>query len=359
MKKLFLGLIVLGLLAAALFLGNRFSDKAALSVTSDPSGQKVLMDSKEVGTTPFFSDQFLEGESALSFGAFNQKVRLTAGALTVISWALGPSESFSAGEIVWFSSSSTGSELLVISKPAAEVLLNGKSLGESPLSKPVDPGEYVIELKQDGYITRSLKVSVRRGFRLNLSASLALNPFPAEAKALPAPAENLTLLDLSSSRALLLASPALWAKGAAFWSSRAGDQTTYLPKAKGSYHFFLTLEGKLYDARGVEVSLDSLAKTEEKRTIGYLGDSSTLSGAAAGTLNALAAKLYPAVPQVLILDTSTGFLRVRSGPGISFSELGRAAPGQKYPYLGEQGGWFKISFNGQEGWVSGDFARKL
>ena len=31
----------------------------------------------------------------------------------------------------------------------------------------------------------------------------------------------------------------------------------------------------------------------------------------------------------------------------------------KYTYLGEQGDWFKISFEGKEGWVSKDYSRKL
>ncbi len=351
MKKLLLLLLVLGLIGAVYF-GGVISKKAALSVTSDPSGQKVLLDNQEVGTTPFLSDQLEEGNPVLSFGNFTQKIRLTSGALSVVNWVLGPAETFSAGEIVWFSNSSTGSELLVITKPVAEVFLDGESLGESPLSRSVAPGEYDLEIKKEGYFPRKLRISIREGFRLNVSANLALDPFPPSAKALASPNPNLAVWDLSLGSGTLLADPSLWVAGAVFWASRRENPEVY--------HFFLTTAGSLYDAQGSEVSLSSLSRSEEKKTLGYLGDGSgNLTAAARTTLNALAVKLYPVPPQVQVLDTGIGYLRVRSGPGKSYSEIGRAEVGSKFTYLGEQGDWFKINFNGKEGWVSKDYSKKL
>lgn len=346
-------LVLIGLgLVAAVYLGGVVSKKAALSVTSDPSGQKVLLDNQEVGTTPFFSDQLEEGNPVLSFGNFNQKIRLTSGALSVVNWVLGPSETFSAGEVVWFSDSSVGSELLVITKPAAEVFLNGEPLGDSPLSQSVEPGEYDLEIKKSGYFSRKLKISVKKDFRLNVSANLSLNPFSATPLPIASPSANLTVMDLSGGKLPLAADPSLWVAGAVFWAPRIEEKT--------EYHFFLTSEGKLYDPQGSEVSLDSLTQTAEKRTIGYLGDgSAALTAAAQSTLNTLALKLYPAPPQVQILNTGIGYLKVRSGPGKSYSEVGRVNVGNKYNYLGEQDGWYKIEFEGKEGWVSSEYSKKL
>lgn len=343
-------LIVAGLIATV-YLSAAISKKAALSINSDPEGQKVFLDDQEVGRTLYFSDQLSEGNPIVRFGDFNQKVRLTSGALTVVDWILGPSETFSAGEVVWFSESSTGTELLVISKPVAEVSLNGESLGDSPLSRSVEVGEYDLEIKKDGYFSRTLKISIKEGFRLNVSANLAINPFPLEQKKISSPNESLTVLDLSSEQPVLLADSTTWVSGAVFWASRDEDET--------EYDFFLTKEGKLYDSEGSEVSLNSLSETSEKYILGYLGSSSKLASAANETLNSMVAKLYPAPPKVQILATGLGFLRVRSGPGISHSEIGRATPGDKYTYLGKQGDWFKIDFNGQTGWVSADYAKKL
>ncbi len=349
-RWLFVFLILAGLVAAV-YLSGAISQEAALSITSDPDSQTVYIDEQEVGTTPYFSDQLSAGDPVVRFGDFNQKVRLTSGALTVVDWVLGPSEPFSAGHVVWFSESSTGTELLVISNPAADVFLNEELLGESPLSKPVDVGEYDLEIKKDGYFSRKLKISIKEGFRLNVSANLSLNPFLETAEELSSPSNNLTVLDLSSEQPLLSADPISWVRGAVFWSGRDEDET--------EYGFFLTSEGKLYDSSGSEVSLDSLSKTSEKYTLGYLGINGSLTSSASKTLNSMSSKLYPPSPKVQILETGLGFLRVRSGPGVSYDEIGKATPGDKYTYLGKSGEWFKINFNGQDGWVYSDYAKKL
>lgn len=342
--------IILGI--AILLAKVLITSPAALTVTSDPSGQKVLLDGQEVGTTPFSTKNLKEGEVTLAFGEFSQKIKLTAGALTVVNWILGPSESFSAGEVVWFFPSSAGTELVVISKPAAEVFLEGNSIGSSPLSHKVPAGEYTLEIKKGGFFPRTLKVAVKEGYRLNISANLSLDPFPAEEKEITAGGEKIKVLDLSSSELLLLADYSLWVKGATFWGKKDEEK---------SYHFFLTAEGKLYDAEGSEVSLASLLKQTEVITVGYLGEGGKgLSAEASATLGKLQTALFPApLPQVQILETPTGWLRVRTGPGTNYSEIGKANPGEKYEYLGEEGGWFKIRFQGKEGWVTSQYAKKI
>ncbi len=72
---------------------------------------------------------------------------------------------------------------------------------------------------------------------------------------------------------------------------------------------------------------------------------------------------------VQILDTPTGFLRVRTEPGTKGEEIAEVKPGSKYPYLDTDAetGWFKIQYqeaqpglpNGIVGWVSNQFAKKL
>jgi len=71
---------------------------------------------------------------------------------------------------------------------------------------------------------------------------------------------------------------------------------------------------------------------------------------------------------VVILSTPTGFLRVRSGPGTSGSEIAQVKPGSQYLFLDEDlaTGWVKIQYeapkaglpNGIEGWVSGQYVKK-
>lgn len=62
--------------------------------------------------------------------------------------------------------------------------------------------------------------------------------------------------------------------------------------------------------------------------------------------------------EVLILDTPTGFLRVRFEPSTTASEVARVKPGEKYPLLEEASGWMKIKLDTLVGWISSQYASK-
>ncbi len=63
-------------------------------------------------------------------------------------------------------------------------------------------------------------------------------------------------------------------------------------------------------------------------------------------------------PYVIIEETGTGWLRVRSSPDSSEdNEIGKASVGDKFKYLeSNPSGWHKIIFESQEGWISGKYA---
>ena len=72
---------------------------------------------------------------------------------------------------------------------------------------------------------------------------------------------------------------------------------------------------------------------------------------------------------VEILETPTGFLRVRSEPGSAGREIHQVAPGEKYLFLEEDeaSGWYKIELEaptaglpeGRSGWVSNEYSQKI
>ncbi len=64
-------------------------------------------------------------------------------------------------------------------------------------------------------------------------------------------------------------------------------------------------------------------------------------------------------PRIKVLETDTGWLRVRASPAITGEELGKIYPGEYFPYLDEQSGWVKIKFEkDKEGWVSIKYVEK-
>jgi len=71
---------------------------------------------------------------------------------------------------------------------------------------------------------------------------------------------------------------------------------------------------------------------------------------------------------VLIKDTPQGWLRVREDASVDASESAKIKPGEKYEFLDEKDGWYKIKFNGNtnglvsgsftDGWVSAQYSSK-
>lgn len=66
-----------------------------------------------------------------------------------------------------------------------------------------------------------------------------------------------------------------------------------------------------------------------------------------------------ALQKIVILDTPTGFLRVRSEPSLGGSEVAEVKPGDTYDFVTEQDGWYEIVLSpGKTGWVSTSYAQK-
>lgn len=68
----------------------------------------------------------------------------------------------------------------------------------------------------------------------------------------------------------------------------------------------------------------------------------------------------PKIEKVEIVDTETGFLRVRNEGSINGREISQVKPGETYNFVDEQSGWIKIKLtDGKEGWVKGEYVKKL
>lgn len=63
---------------------------------------------------------------------------------------------------------------------------------------------------------------------------------------------------------------------------------------------------------------------------------------------------------VEILDTETGYLRVRSQPGLNGEEIARVNPGQRFLVEEKSYGWVKIKLDdSRSGWVSGQYTKSV
>ena len=85
------------------------------------------------------------------------------------------------------------------------------------------------------------------------------------------------------------------------------------------------------------------------------------SGSAA--ISESSSNLSPSIQKIVILNTPTGFLRVRQEASLASPQIGQVNPGDAFELLEENNGWFKIKLNspadeGKMGWVNKDYAQK-
>ncbi|HVY67486.1 MAG TPA: SH3 domain-containing protein, partial [Patescibacteria group bacterium] len=96
-------------------------------------------------------------------------------------------------------------------------------------------------------------------------------------------------------------------------------------------------------------------------------DSGLASGTPTSTLDSLASStpasassspvLAPS-PSLVITNTPTGYLNVRSSPSTAASVLTQVHPGDVLPYSTNQAGWYQVTLpSGQTGWISGQYVQ--
>lgn len=312
MKKiliLILGVVILGgggLLLVKSRLGEG-QGQAILRVDANPTAT-IFLDGRDVGKTPY-EDKVAPGEytvklipesTVASIVSWEEKVRLTPNLLTYINRDLGESEVTSAGEVLTLEKiADNDTQIAVITTPdGATITLSGEEKGTAPqVLEGIEPGNYDLTVATSGYTSRTVKVKTTGGYKLTAAFQLALAGEPSASPAPTPIGEGPSSTPKATPKTTVKASPKATPKA----SSEPGASAS--PKTKAS---------------------------------------------------------PPAKPYVEILDTPTGFLRVRKEPSTSAEELARVGPGEFYPLLDEESGWYKIEYESdKEGWISGQYAEKF
>lgn len=244
------------------------------------------------------------------------------------------------------------SGLKVLTSHPASVFLNDKLVGKTPYEAKHPAGEYTVKLIPD---ESADTLSSWQG-RVKLSPSLLTyikRDFgPSE---LTSAGEILTLERISGSENQLVVLSSPDAATVIFDGQVKGTTpVTLRDVVSGEHDVALTSAG--FTDRTVRVQATPGYKLTVSFQLSLLSPqpSSATPSATDGTPPVSSGK-----PQVLIKDTPTGFLRVRTEPSTSASESGRVQPGEKFPFLDERSGWFQIEYEaGKSGWISGRYAQK-
>lgn len=243
--------------------------------------------------------------------------------------------------------------LQVTSSPPSKVYLNGKVVGQTPLCKcelkdMVQEGSYTIKLvpldsnfspfEQKIKISKKVLTVVDRNFAslgLETGSIISLVPIQdkkdAQISVVSFPGDSQVFLD----------------------NNIQGQSPLVLKNITDSDHELkLTRDG--YKDKIIRIRTVLGYKLEALVFLGLNPDIATKNAASASSQAASFKKA-----KVLILDTPTGFLRVRQESTVASAEITQVKPGETYDLLEEKSGWFKIQLkDGKEGWVSSQYSKK-
>lgn len=133
-------------------------------------------------------------------------------------------------------------------------------------------------------------------------------------------------------------------------SAQGYEEKTVSANTIGGYKLIINVQ-LAQQIEGIEEATDS-AEAEEEEEVTKEEDTEPTA-----TPTPKAKVTPPAKPYVEIKDTPTGFLRVREDSSTDSKELTKVDPGDFFPYIEEENGWYKIEYeDGEEGWISGVYA---
>lgn len=260
--------------------------------------------------------------------------------------------------LLFFSKDIGKGALQVTSLPESNVYLNGKLLGKTPLCKCeskdlLATGEYTIRLvpldptlSQDAFeqkitITKSVLTVVDRTFGQGANTQGSV----------------ISLSPSANSHSVGEVYVASFPSGVnvALDGQQSGTSPVSLQQVTESDHDLL-LSKMGYKDKHIRIHA---VKGYKLSVIAFLAIDPDSLATSSATLTVGSSSASLSVQKVVILNTPTGFLRVRSEPSLGGAEIAQVKPGEYYELLSEQDGWYQIKLSeGKNGWINNSYAKK-
>ncbi len=258
----------------------------------------------------------------------------------------------------------------VLSSPSAGVFIDNVAVGKTPFEQKIEAGEYVIKLIPEGVAGDT--VSWQGTIRVAPDSLTYINRELGESEVLSA--GEIFLVEEMEER------PEESGTGEVFVETEPSGAIVYLDNdekgvspillqgvTQGDHEISVYMPGFFRRTHKINVDANrrtttqfQLALDESQQSIDEVTEDA--EEAAASEEAALAEEagddgLDPSVNQVEILQTPTGWLRVRAEPTTNSAEVAKADPGTRYELLDQSNGWYQIALGGDEtGWVSNQYA---
>ena len=245
--------------------------------------------------------------------------------------------------------------LQITSVPESSVFLDNVFIGKTPLCKcegkdTLPVGDYAIKLvpKEEFLSPFAEKITIRKSVLTVVDRTFG--------KGSDSSGSIISLTPLSNYQSRELAVLSIPEGVEVYLDSIKVGKTPYSSTSITSSDHELRLSKTGYNDKIVRIKITDGYKLTAAITLSVNPDAVATSSSEASA----SASLTPAeVQKVTILETPTGFLRVRQEASINSSEVGRVNPGESYELVEEQEGWYKIKVSSDVvGWVSAQYAKK-
>lgn len=283
------------------------------------------------------------------------------------------------GIVVKFLNSRTPKEgeLRIESSPTASVFLDNKHMGRTPLREKVKAGEYTVKLVPESTTAQMAgwegKITVGANLLTYVNSNLSESELTSAIDLLwleKSSAKNpeLSVVTNPDGATVEVDGQTKGVTPLSLQDLSAGDHTVVV-----SSPGFATRTVKMKTTSGYRVvasfklALAPGTAPREASTSATTTPTATVTPKPGTTKTATASATTPDPPKpfVLIIDTPTGFLRVRMEPSKKATEAAQVKPGQKFTVFDnktdtESTLWYEIKYDGTNtGWISGQYAEKV
>ena len=343
---------------------------AAISVDTENGKAAVLINGKDLGETPVYTERVFTGKVDVDINGENSSystiIKPAAGTAAIIKRDLGVNSSFSSGQNLWFTKTGGSDKVISVVSPDVSdvlVIVDGVEIGKTPIKfktkellKQNDDDKYNLMFKKDGYEDQLVDVKVMQGYDLNIRVDMFLRPIPSEVTSIEGVANGVHFINFSSVSDPAFADKQAWAKAINYWLKTRSVASFGNYKAE-KFNYMIADNGKVYDEGGNEIKPEDI-NFEGEVFMAYLGssqspdlsDSAKESLAKAGTSGVGASTGF----SVKIKENSLGYLRIRVDASTAAEQVSKAETGATFKVLEEKNGWYKIPYEeGKEGWISG------
>ncbi len=258
---------------------------------------------------------------------------------------------FSVITIILNRSSGKGA-LQVTSTPASKVYLNDKLIGTTPLCRcelpdMLESGNYTAKLipTEGDFKPFEEKISINKS-----TLTVVDRTFDNSASS---QGSVISLSPLTGKKEIEILVISFPDKGNVFLDNNLVGSSPLLLKNVTESDHDLKISRDGYKSKSVRIRT---ALGYKLTSLVYLGIKElTISSQSAQ--NVASSSAVPTVKKAVILNTPTGFLRVRDDFSLAGAEIGRVSPGETFDIIDEKNGWFKIKLkDGTQGWISADYA---